>query len=515
MVGRPRRRHVVAHSGQLQRNTLSVKAPEKFPAITDQRRSRSRFSLPKKVRIAAFVVFAAAVVSIGWVLTAGALSYNKIVDRTGDTKPALSFLSGITQNKLKGESENRINVLLIGVGGANHPGGTLADTIMVASVNPKTKQVALLSVPRDLYIDYDNGKREGKINSVNSYGDQNPKTTGGGAALMKQTVGDVLGIPIHYYVKVDFTALQKIVDTLGGITVDVDTAIVDLQYPADNMIDYAPFRLAAGVQKLDGKTALKYVRSRHGGNGEGSDFARAKRQQKTLAAIKEKALSLGVLTNPKKIADIITILGDHVKTDISAVEAEHFFEIVKDVDSTKMNSMVLDNGVNGPLVAHNGDARGSILLTKTGDYSELQAIARDIFAIPQLQAEKASVGLINASGSTATSSYVTSLLRYRGFEVTDITPKGQLKETKSSLVKNDDTKPGAESYLEGQFKVTATVAEDGIANSKYDLILTVGSDYKLPTPSIKPTATKKTTPSPKTSPTPATSEGTDDTATSD
>jgi LCP family protein required for cell wall assembly len=485
----------------------------------DQSRTRSRFRLPKKVRIAAFAVFAVAAVCIAWVLTAGAVSYNKIVDRTGgDKAPALSFLGGVKPNQLKGEGDGRVNILLIGVGGSNHPGGTLADTIIVASLDPKNKEVALLSVPRDLYITYDNGKREGKINSVNSYGDQNPKTTGGGPALMKQTVSQILDIPIHYYVKIDFMALQKIIDTLGGITVTVDNAIVDLQYPADNMIDFAPFRLAAGQQKLDGKTALKYVRSRHGANGEGSDFARAKRQQKVLAALKEKALSVGVLTSPKKITDIIGILGDHVKTDISAVEAERFFQIVKDVDSNKMTSTVIDNGVNGPLISHSGDARGAILLTKTGDYSELQAIANEVFLDPYLREEKAEVAIINASGSTATGQYVISLLKSRGYKVTDVTTKSQAKQEKTTIIDHTKDNPYTRTFLENRFKVTVTDAKStSSATDSYDMTITIGTSYKPPT--VKPSITVKSsvTPTAKVtpSPSPKTSEGTSDAATSD
>lgn len=513
MVGRPRRRHGIVHNGQIRNQQKPAVSFNKSLGVYDQRQARSRFVLPKKIKIAIFAVFAIAVLSIGYVLTAGAINYNKIIDRSGSDKgPALSFLGGMKKNQLKGEAEGRINVLLIGVGGANHPGGTLADTIIVASLDPKTKKVALLSVPRDLYVSYDSGKREGKINSVQSYGEQNPKTTGGGPALMKQTLNDILGLPIHYYVKVDFTALQKIVDTLGGITVNVDTAIVDLQYPADNMIDYAPFRLSAGTQTLDGKTALKYVRSRHGGNGEGSDFARAKRQQKVLAAIKEKALSLGVLTNPKKIADIIGILGDHVKTDITLTEAEQFFELAKDVDSGNMNSIVIDNGADGPLIAHSGDARGAILLTRTGDYTELQAMARDVFVIPQLQTEKAAIGIVNASGSTATGTYVINLLKARGFTVTDLTPKGQTKQEKSTIVRNETDKPTSQGYLETLFGVKAGDNTQSAVTPAYDFVVTIGSGYKPPMPSPSPVVKKSPTSRVSASPTVRASGGTNDAA---
>lgn len=511
MVGRPRRRHVVAKDGRLNDRTKNSPIAGSTARVDDRRLNRLRFKLPKKLRIAVFAVFTIAVLSISYLLAAGAMTYNKIVDRSsGDKGPALSFLGGIKQKQLQGESDGRINILLIGVGGPKHPGGNLADTIIVASLDPKKKEVALLSVPRDLYVDYDNGKREGKINSVHAYGEQDVKKTGGGAALMEQVVGEVLDLPIHYYVRVDFTALEKTVDTLGGITVTVDNAIYDPQYPADNMIDYAPFRLAAGQQTLNGKTALKYVRSRHGGNGEGSDFARAKRQQKTLTAIKEKALSVGVLTNPKKIADLIGILGDHVKTDITAWEAERFFQIAKDVEASKFTSTVLDAGVNGPLISHSGDARGYILLPRSGDYSEIQAIAKDVFIDPFLRQEAAKIAIVNASGSSATGQYVIALLRGRGYQVTDVTPRGQAKQEKTTAIDHTKDSPYTKTFLKDRLGATvtdqSTSQSSTSATATYDMTVTIGSSYAVPT--------KKSTASPKASPatTSRTNGGTDATS---
>jgi hypothetical protein len=309
--------------------------------------------------------------------------------------------------------------------------------------------------------------------------------------------------------------LQKIVDTLGGVTVDVERAIVDNTYPADNMIDYAPFKLAAGTQKLDGKTALKFVRSRHGGNGEGSDFARAKRQQKVIAAVKEKALSAGVLTNPKKISDLIGILGDHVKTDITLTEAERFLLLWKDVDSSKITSKVIDNGVDGPLVAHSGDERGYILLPRTGDYTEIQQIAHELFIDPYLREEKATIAIINGSGSTATGTYVAKLLKNRGYQVTDITPKTQAKQSSTSILDHTKAKPYTRKFLEARFKTTATNEKSNRANAAdstakvYDITLTVGANYQPP--KIKPLtqSTAKPTTTPSISPSPQPNEGSD------
>lgn len=501
MVGRPRRRHVVNRDGRLRNRGINTTHQASRPLVDERKLSLGLVSMPKRLKLFLASLFGVALVIIVWAAIGGILTYSKVVDTSGK-RPALSFLGGLKPNQLQGEGDGRINVLLIGVGGAKHPGGTLADTIMVASFDTKNKEVALLSIPRDLYVSYDN-KRSSKINAVHAYGEQNAKNTGGGPALLKKTVGTILDLPVHYYVRVDFTALQKIVDTLGGVTVDVERTIVDNMYPADNMIDYAPFRLAAGTQKLDGKTALKFVRSRHGANGEGTDFARADRQQKVLAAIKEKAMTVGVLTNPKKISELIGILGDHVKTDISLVEAERFFSLWKDVDSSKIMSKVIDNSADGPLVSHSGDERGAILLTRTGDYTEVQQIAHELFIDPYLREEKATIALVNASGSTATGTYVAKLLKDRGYQVTDITPKTQEKQTKTSILDHTKTKPYTRQFLETRFKAIASykgierVNAADTTTKVYDMTLAVGADYQPPRAKapVQTKATAKPTPS--------------------
>lgn len=420
-----------------------------------------------------------------WIIIGGAITYNKVSDKNSTKKaPILNFLGEIKPNQLNGEGDGRINVLLIGIGGAKHPGGNLADTIMVASFDPKNKEVALLSIPRDLYVPiYNNGS--GKINTAHAYGEKNAKQAGGGPAVLKKTVSSILDLPIHYYVRVDFQALEKIVDTLGGVVVDVENAIVDLSYPAENMIDFSPFRLAAGEQKLDGKIALRYARSRHAGGAEGSDFSRAKRQQKLLAAIREKALTLGILTNPKKITSLVNILGDHVKTDLTVWESERFLQLWKDVDDSKILTKVLDNGPTGPLVAESGDERGYILVPRTGDFSEIQQIAHEIFTDPYLRAEQASIALVNATGSAITGQEVAKLLKSYGYKVTDVTGKNQPVNAKIELVDHTKNKPYTKRFLESRFKAKA-VAKVSEHQGTYDLTLIIGSEYK-------PTKVKSTT----------------------
>lgn len=500
MIGRPRRRHVIDRQGRLRQATAAKAAstsPAERPSNPRHQTRHSQFNSLILKRVAIGLAGLVAIFLL-WAVIGSVLTLNKVTDSNSTKKsPVLSFLGEVNPNQLQGEGDGRVNVLLIGVGGSKHPGGTLADTIIVASLDPKNKEAALLSLPRDLYVPI-HGNGYGKINSAHSYGESNAKKTGGGPAVMKKTVSQILDLPIHYYIRVDFMALEKIVDTLGGVTVDVENPIVDLSYPADNMIDYAPFRLAAGTQTLNGKTALKYARSRHGSGGEGSDFARAKRQQKLIEAIKAKALTAGVLANPKKMTDLLGILGDHVKTDIAVKEMERFVQLWKDVDQSKIVTKVLDNGPNGPLVSHSGDGRGYILEPRTGDFSEVQQIAHEIFTDPYLRQEKAAINFVNATGSTTTGRQVVQQLKSYGYTVTDVTPAGQKSQKSVELTDYTGTKPYTVKFLESRFKVKAQLRKDRDAES--DLLLVVGTDYKpiqvKSQQQTRPRVTPKASPSP-------------------
>ncbi len=195
-----------------------------------------------------------------------------------------------------------VNVVLLGVD-LRKPGQPWrTDTILLVSIDRWNRTVSLLSIPRDLWV-YMPGVGYGRINTADFWG-QYKKLEGGGPELLKQTIKHNLGIEVHRYARVDFKGFISIIDTLGGIRVDVDCPIRD---------PVTGFEIEPGVQHMDGKTALKYVQSRY----TTSDLDRARRQQKVLRAIFEKVLSLNLLPNIPHLWKAIT---ETVKTDLSLVE---------------------------------------------------------------------------------------------------------------------------------------------------------------------------------------------------
>ena len=242
--------------------------------------------------------------------------------KTGRVFKRVSDFVFTSKYELKGYDDDRVNLLLFGIGGAGHDGPYLTDTIIIACLKPSTGQIALISVPRDLSAKIP-GYGQTKINLAASQGLKNGES---GPAFATEIISDTLDIDIHYYTQVDFKAFTEIVDYVGGMRVNVDRGFTDAMYPSYKN-GYQTVSFSSGIQTMDGETALSYARSRHGNNGEGSDFARAKRQQKIIFALKEKILSASTLANPIRINKIISSLEEHIETDMKFADIYVFLKI--------------------------------------------------------------------------------------------------------------------------------------------------------------------------------------------
>jgi len=275
---------------------------------------------------------------------------------------------------LKGERDGRINFLLLGMGGVGHEGPYLTDTIILMSVEPKEKKVAMVSIPRDLLAPVA-GYGSRKINSINAFAEM--KERGSGGEAVAKAVEEIFQIPIHYYVRADFAGFEALVDKLGGLSVYVDKSFTDYQYPTDDF-KYQFVSFEEGWQVMDGATALKFVRSRHGTNGEASDFARSRRQQKILIALKDKILSFGTFLNPFKLQSVYETSQNSISTNLEMWEMLKLRELSEGIDSTKIIHQVLSDDPNGLLRAANVDG-AYILEPKSGDFKELQSMVQNIF----------------------------------------------------------------------------------------------------------------------------------------
>ena len=267
--------------------------------------------------------------------------------------------------------------LLMGYGGVGHQGGYLTDTMIIGRLDIKNKKVNAVFLPRDIWVKVPTQSGDDfytKINAVYQMGlfgknyrdlPKKYKSDQGAAELAKQVAGNVVGFKIDYYAAVDFTGFTKAIDLLGGVDVNVDKAFTDDQYPIageeDNLCDYAEDELQqllkqatdspnlvfpcryetihfdAGLINMDGKTTLKFVRSRHS-KEDGGDFSRARRQKAFLDALKNKVISINIIT---KIFPLLEQLEGHIKADIPAQLGQKLLKEVNNVSQYSIFELML------------------------------------------------------------------------------------------------------------------------------------------------------------------------------
>lgn len=297
--------------------------------------------------------------------------------------PFVNLVSHLPVNlssKTLNSNNGRINILALGIGGENHDGPNLTDTMMVVSLPtpavPGGGPVYFISIPRDIYLDY----LGDKINSAYMTGQE--KQPGAGLTLTKAVVTHVTGLPLHYAVRIDFAAFAQIIDLLGGVDVEVENAFTDEKYPlAGKESDpceecrYEALKFDRGLVHMDGSLALKYARSRYSLDPiEGTDFGRSKRQLRLISAIKQKTLSLPNLLNFNKDLEIYNSLRAHIDTDISDNELNNFFKLIIGLKDSVLRNIILEETllVNPPV-----DARGWILLPKDGTFEEIHNFLKE------------------------------------------------------------------------------------------------------------------------------------------
>ena len=226
-----------------------------------------------------------------------------------------------------------MNIVLLGIDKRDDEpiSGTRSDTIMLVSIDPVSKSAALVSLPRDLWV------------SIPGYGPQriNVAHSVGGPDLTKSTINSAFGVPIQYYARVDFRGFEELIDTTGGVIIDVDRPLKDDAYPTEDY-GYKRIYYAPGPQLLDGRHALEYARSRHGSN----DFSRARRQQHVLVSLRDRALQLNMLS---KAPEMIGIVQKSLTTDLPPRDMLALAKLVSDIDRDRIGNLVVDTNYARPI----------------------------------------------------------------------------------------------------------------------------------------------------------------------
>jgi LCP family protein required for cell wall assembly len=289
----------------------------------------------------------------------------------------LSFLGTPLENL--NNTNGVTNFLMLGIRGEGTDSPNLADTIIVLSYNHATKSPAMISVPRDLWVP----SLQAKINSAYYYGEKASK--GSGIQMAQAAILETLGLPIHYTAVINFTIFKETIDLLGGIDVNVSPGFTDTQFPIlgqENALPesarYEAITFATGSAHLNGDMALKFVRSRHSTGDEGTDFARSRRQQQVISALRQKMLTPAFLLDKNKLDAFFDILDRNLKTNISQTQYPTLAKLALDAKNNPVRSITFSDkpDENGLTILYNPSSRQYkgewVLMPKDNNWTALK-----------------------------------------------------------------------------------------------------------------------------------------------
>lgn len=263
----------------------------------------------------------------------------------------------------------RINFLILGIRGENDPnGGLLTDANIILSVRPYDNRIALISLPRDLFIETPGTSGKRKLNEVYEIGRK--KNHSQELDYVKAVVGGISGLPIHYAVLINFSGFKDLIDSLGGIELNLEKPFVE-QVPFEE----GAISLPAGRQIIYGQTALLYTRARI----SSSDFDRSKRQEEVIKSVYAKLNKTGVLLNPYRLDKIFSVIENNMKIDMRVWEIEETIKILAKIGGQKITTKVIDSGPEKLLYSGYTDDGAFILLPTGGDYKKIQEVIKNIF----------------------------------------------------------------------------------------------------------------------------------------
>jgi LCP family protein required for cell wall assembly len=317
------------------------------------------------------------------------------------------------------DGKKRLNILLIGAdGGRAGLYSYLTDTMIVVSIDPTTGRVAFISLPRDTagiplprswpaYNEF-GGAYNNKINTLYTVARGRPDLFPGsdkerGFTALMGALGELYGLDIDYYVAVDLSSFRSVVNTLGGVIVDVQLPVYDEGYPSDDGRGKLKLYVPPGVVKMNGQQALAYARSRHATN----DFDRSARQQRVITSVRDQT-DLASLLEPGVLNELIKQVRKDVKTNIPPKLAPKLLSLAQEIDLDRRENLVLSDGAGYSSVCYPCGPSGLWMLkarpalikaAAQGVFSNSREAARNI---NRLEEEGASVHVLNGQGGANT-----------------------------------------------------------------------------------------------------------------
>lgn len=407
-----------------------------------------------------------------------------------------SFFDLFQNQPLKQDQYGRSNIVILGTSedDPGHEGANLTDSMMIMSIDQTKKNAYMFSIPRDLYVKYGEACNSGYAGKINEY--YNCVHDGEGVeadrkALAKEAefLGNIFGMDIQYGVNVNYTVMREMVKAVGGsITVNIEgngavpagikpgsvmdsnfdwkcgvnnrkythAMIIERCPPRGHFIDYGP-----GPQVLDAEHALYLAQARGDSSPTWglaqSNFDREKNQQKIIKALREKAMSAGVLTDFGKVSGMIDALGNNLRTTFATKEFRTLVSLAKDIHSDEIKSISLVDKDN-PVVGTDMVGAMSVVVPNAGtyDYSEIRAYIHKKLTADPVAEEEAPILVLNGSGVSGLAQDEATKLEDAGYTIDGTDNAPEAKYPRYKLYQIGDDKPMTAKRLQDKYKIKIT-----------------------------------------------------------
>lgn len=403
------------------------------------------------------------------------------------------FLGLVQSAPLKTDANGRSNVLVFGTsednyeGGVQHAGAHLTDSIMVVSVDQEKNDAYMISIPRDLWVDYGtacNAGYQGKINELFACYSNSGERDDEGAAAFRQKVTEVTGLEIQYSAHLNYTVVEQAVDAVGGISVEIDSSdprgIYDPNFDwrcnyQCNFVKYPN----GPTGTIDGEHALALARARNAQGGYGlsrGNFDREQYQQKIMRALAEKAVSAGTVTNVGKVTSLLDALGSNLRTNFETKEIRTLMSLAQNIPQDQMIS--IDLAKEGEAAVMN-DSLGGISIVRpisgVNNFSSVKTyIQQQMNQNDPVTRENAKIGVYNGTGVAGIAKGVSDELYDQGLAVADVgnAPDGDYEAYE--IYDLTGGKSATKAKLEAIYNVAALGSTPPLSVQGLDFVVVVG-----------------------------------------
>ncbi len=434
-------------------------------------------------RLKRVVAITAGAVAVAVVVGAGSLyAYAKHIESTMQRTVVRKEVLKVDLAKVK--PQEPYNLLIMGVDKRPKDTQYRSDSIMLVRVDPKTKQVWMISIPRDMRAQIP-GHGYAKINSAYALGKEQ---------LAIDSVEELAGVPINHFMAIDFSGFEKVVNAMDGVWIDVPVEINDKQ--ADRSKGDRASHIDAGYQRLDGAHALTFVRARH--QFADQDFSRMKNQQSFAKAIAEQ---IATKTSVAKTPRIVSAVAPHISTDMSLMEMMRTAQALKGAGSDNVYTTTLPGKWRSPFIWPDEASKDEIMAKfeagepfkkkprASGDESSTTTASAAPTVSKAKKPSEITVTVRNGAGIVGSAKQAASILKARAFKVKDVGNTNQFVYKKTLVIYKKD-KGSAELVLSVLPPGTKLVESRGMYDFDTAVLVVVGKDWDVARVPVAPVKTQ-------------------------